>query len=72
MDYYYISRKSPQGNEYLHITDGGKHVWKVTEFRATILPKDKADVKVKNLRTKGRKDCFYRPHFAYNVPNIFN
>lgn len=71
MDYYFITRKTPKGNEYLRITDGGRHDWRPTSTRASLLNKDKAFAKLLNLRTKGRKDCYYYVSYAYKVNNIF-
>jgi hypothetical protein len=71
MDYYYISRKTAEGDEYLRITNSGKHVWWPSSARATLLPKSKADAKVRNLRLYGRKEFFYRPHYAYFIQDVF-
>lgn len=71
MDYYFISRKTKKGDEFLRITDSGKHVWSPSNARATLLPKKKADAKVRNLRRYGRKECFYRPHYAYFIQDVF-
>ena len=71
MDYYYITRKTPKGEEYLHLTDKGYHDWRTTKTRASLLNKDKAFDKLKNLRTKGRKDCYYYVSYAYKVNHIF-
>lgn len=71
MDYYYISRKTPNGNEYLRITDGGRHDWRPTSTRASLLNKDKAFAKLLNLRTKSRKKYEYIVCYAYKVNHIF-
>jgi hypothetical protein len=71
MDYYYISRKTPKGDEHLHITDGGRHDWRTSTAKASLLNKDKAFAKLLNLRTKGRKDCCYYVTYAYRINHIF-
>lgn len=71
MDYYYIIRKSKKGDEFLHVTKKGTHVWRTNTNMVDAFSQDEMQSKVKTLRLYGRKDCFYRPMYAYHQEAIF-